>query len=280
MIAKRSIGACQLPALYRDENNLVLPPHPLLRPAIANYTFSCPLDMPAGQVVLPSASTTLVYAIGDCAVRGGLRGVNTRPVQIAGFSRRFAFLVLVEFHSAGLYQFAGGDQSELLNCSFAAADINGQIDRKILETLYQYDDIAAIRDQPDCIFLSRFSPGGLPPAVNRAMIRAGHGQIPCRQIAGEVHYSERQLSRLFRRCVGTGVKEFCRVTRMQYALDLLKKTPFEYRIWPIWPDTTIWPTWCAIWRRRVVLRRLNTATICRFFYNDPHKITGYNQGEK
>lgn len=224
MIAKESIKAYKQPSLIRDENTLIVAPHELLRPFIANYTFTNPQSMPEQQTVLPSVSSTLVYSVGSNCFVNGLRGVNTKPTQIADYARRFDFMFLIEFHSAGLYPFVKIDQNQLLNGAFSFEDLSKSINQQITHAYMGSDSIDKLKHSLDYIFLSNLDDTAINPALTFAMkaIMSKSGLVSSKELAGEVYYSEKQLNRLFHRHIGAGIKTFSRIVRMKRAVELLK----------------------------------------------------------
>ena len=226
MVTKESISAYQYPALIRSENSLVIAPHVLLRSFIANYTFTSPRTMPEQQVVLPSASTTLVCSIGSSGVINGLRGVNTKPTMIGNYARQFDFMFLIEFHSAGLYPFIRVDQNLLLNDSFSFEEINKSLNQQITEAYYLSSDIRTLKCKLDNIFLSKLNDTAINSTIVYAMkkVLESRGMIRTKELAKDVYYSEKQLNRLFQKYVGTGAKTFSRIVRMKHAADLLDST--------------------------------------------------------
>jgi len=208
----------------RGDNSLIVAPHQLLRQFIANYTFTDPRTMPEQQTVLPSASSTLVYSVGYNRLIDGLRGVNTKPAQIADYARRFDFLFLIEFHPAGLYPFIKIDQNLLLNNAFSFEELSRPMNQEINEAYMASNDIDTLKHRLDRIFLSKLDSAAINPAITFSMNRiiASHGLLRSGELAGEVFYSEKQLNRLFHKQIGTGIKTFSRIVRMKHAADLLK----------------------------------------------------------
>ena len=223
MIIKENILTYRHPTIMTSENSLVVAPHELLRPFIANYTFTNPRTMPEQQVVLPSVSSTLVYSIGNNNITNGLRGVNTKPEAIGGFARQFDFMFLVEFHSAGLYPFIKIDQNLLLNNSFSFEELSKSLNRQITEAYFSSSNISTLKHKLDRIFLSRLDDTVINPTFGYAMrkILESNGLTRIRDLADDVHYSEKRLNRLFQKYAGTGVKTFSRIVRMKRAVDLL-----------------------------------------------------------
>lgn len=225
MLTLECLQAYVGPALLRDASQVILAPHALLSPYISHYHISQPADMPPTQIIVPSVSNTLVYAIAGNAAYGGLRGVNTRPVDIAGYARRFDLLVLIEFHPAGLYPFLGFGQDALLDASFGFMEVDRTLDAQILHALESVGDVAALHAQLDAIWLARLDTATPHTAFLCAMARlaASGGQVGSRELAQSVFYSEKQLGRLFRQHLGTGIKTYGRILRMRRALFRIER---------------------------------------------------------
>ena len=224
MITSASLLTCQTDTIMKDKNNLVVAPHKLLYPFIANYTFTNPRNMPDGQAVLPTASTSLVCAIRNNGIVNSLRGVNIKPVTISGYARQFDFMFLIEFHSAGLYPFLKIDQNLLADDSFLLEELSKELNQEITEAYCRSNNIGNLKQYLDMILLSRLDNTAVNPTFNCAIqkVLKSRGTIPIRELAGDVYYSEKQLNRLFQKHVGTGIKTFTRIVRMKNAVDLFQ----------------------------------------------------------
>lgn len=225
MIGKESILTYPYPAAMRNESSVVVAPHELLRPFIANYTFTTPRTMPEQTTVLPSASSTLVCSAGSNCIINRLRGVNTKPTMIGSYARQFDFMFLVEFHSAGLYPFIKIDQSQLLDSSFSFDELSASLNKQITEAYYLSSDISMLTHRLDNIFLQMLDDTVINSTFGYAMkeIIECKGVTRIKELADDVYYSEKQLNRLFQKYVGTGIKTFSRIVRMKHAVDLLSK---------------------------------------------------------
>lgn len=207
-----------------DEENLPLLPHPALRPYIACYMLTLPRTISPAQAVLPTASNTLVYAAGGGCLYGGLRGVNTKPVNIGGYARQFDLLVLVEFHPAGLHPFVRIPQDQLRDTSFAFDTLDTELHTYIAAAIEQAETIQGLREALDQIWLSRLGSWKPPASFSLAMDHIGsvHGATTVKAVSQAAYYSEKQLGRMFLRELGTGVKQFARITRAHHALSLIR----------------------------------------------------------
>jgi len=252
----------------------------LLRPFIANYTFTCPRSMPEQQTVLPSVSSTLVYSIGSNDIINGLRGVNTKPTTIGDYARQFDFMFLIEFHSAGLYPFIKIDQSLLLDSSFPFEELNKSLNQQITEAYYLSSNISMLKHRLDNIFLSRLDDTAINSTFVYAMkkVLESRGIIRTKYLAEDVYYSEKQLNRLFQKYIGTGVKTFSRIVRMKHAADLLDSTISLSQLAEITGHYD--PAHFVHDFKNVYgLTPGEYVDKMSLFYNDPFKLNGYNRGK-
>ncbi len=209
--------------IMMDENNVVVAPHRLLRPFIANYTFTTPQTMTEQLAVLPTASCTLVCAIGNNDIINRLRGVNTKQVIIGSYARQFDFLFLVEFHPGGFYPFIRADQNLLTDNSFPFEELSKDLNRQITEAYFMSSNLGILKCNLDKIFLSRLDNDTTNSTFDYALkkIIKSKGITRIKELTEDVYYSDKQLNRLFQKHIGTGVKTFSRIVRMKYAVDLL-----------------------------------------------------------
>lgn len=227
MISKEAIFSYRGPALRRGRDYAYIAPHALLRPFIANYTLTCPSSpfavMPDDYTILPTASATLCYRIDANGIEGGLRGVNTQATIVGAHANRSEYLLLIEFHPAGLYPLTGIPQSDMLDDSFDFSMVNKDLHRQICELILTNEEIETLIEGLDRLFLTSLSDGRMRPEIGGALARVvqSGGGISSRTLAAETFVSERQLERLFKRHIGTGIKTFSRIVRLNRALHLI-----------------------------------------------------------
>jgi AraC-like DNA-binding protein len=179
-----------------------------------------------GYTVLPTASSTLVYSISKNTVTGELRGINTRAAVVGSHANQYDTLLLIEFHPAGLYPLIKIPQSELLNGSFPFAQFDARLNKEILDSLHATNHIASLKESLDRIFLKHLIGVALNPQLNSAMkiIYETNGSANLSALSKAVYIGERQLERIFKQYIGTGVKTFSRIVRVNHSLRLLKTT--------------------------------------------------------
>jgi len=180
--------------------------------------------MHSNQTILPTASTTLVYSAHPRSITSGLRGVNTKPVEIGSYAHNIPLMLLIEFHPAGLFLFTDIEQNLLADYSCAFDDLNPILNNQISRLFEQTADISSLVSKLNQVLLASLGDHAMPDAMSAAMklILSSGGILSSRQLAAEIFYSEKQLNRIFRRYIGTGIKSFSRIVRTKRALSFIE----------------------------------------------------------
>ena len=232
MLTTDDIKGYQGGSLERGPGFLYVQPHLCLRPFVSNYTvsFPTPVSMPDAYTVLPTVSSTVVLSVNSTGIVSSLRGVNTVACNVGGHANKMKLLVLIEFHPGCLFHFLQIEQHELLNHSFSLSDLNSGFAHALENALESAMSIQGLFDALDSILLCRLSGKTQDPltAAMMELILTRHGCMDMRCLSSKVHYSEKQMRRTFVKYVGTGPKEFARIARFNYAVQLLKTTPARH----------------------------------------------------
>lgn len=231
MVNLKSIQQYRGASLLRGATYLYVRPHPALTPYLSAYTvtFPTPSNMTDAYTIMPTASTTLVYSFADGTIRGNLRGVNTAPANVGKAANCMDMLILIEFRPGGLFPFLGIRQQELLNEAFSFYDLDKNLHLEIETALLSSQDITGLVQRLDEVFLNRLPFVHHHPQLAAAMnaVVTAKGFLRTKTITDEVHYSEKQLNRLFKEYVGIGTKHFARIVRLNHALALLEQQPWS-----------------------------------------------------
>lgn len=227
MLSHSHIQAYRGPALERGGSYVYLAPHPLLQPYIPCYTLTCPVDsgMTEDYTILPTASTTLVFSIGENHIDANLRGANTVASVVGGHARSYRMLLLIEFLPGALSPFFKEPLDAFANRSEALDSMDRSLRLEIEKAILSADSVAGFHEQLDDILLLSLHWPERNPQFLEAMeqILLNQGRISGSQLSREIHYSERHLRRLFHTYLGTGVKTFSRIVRVNHAAALLCK---------------------------------------------------------
>ncbi len=225
MVTKLAIDQYKGTALLRGEGFVYIPPHPALRPYISNYTFTFPEEttMSDQYTIMPSASSTLVFSSTENRMQSDIRGVNTKACMVGQHANQCSFLLLIEFHPGGFYSFLQLHQLEFQDVAINFGDISADLDRKIKDALEHFHSIDLIVQFLNHTFLSYYQSIKDGDVLFGAMnlIIKNAGRISVKDLANDTHYSEKHLNRFFQQYVGTSIKTFSRIVRINHILRLM-----------------------------------------------------------
>lgn len=223
MITADNILKYNGPSMMRADKHLYVRPYQLLRPYISSYMLTISLGMAAEQTVLPTASNTLVFSIHSDRITGGLRGVNTKAVVIGNYASQVPLMLLIEFHPGGMYPFMPVRQNELTDQSYALDLIDLQLQRSVEAVLENTASAEEMIQQLDKLFIKQLQDSYVNPVFRAALdqIVSTGGRLTGKQLAGEIYYSQKQLNRWFQLYLGTNVKTFSRIVRVNHAMQLM-----------------------------------------------------------
>lgn len=203
-------------------------PHISLRPYISNYTITFPKhasDFTENYTVLPHASATLVISVEKNDITFNLSGPATIPDVVGSNGMTKDLLIIIEFQPAGLFALTGIPQVELTDKELSLNMVDLFLERTLREMVEKNDTIQALVADLDQT-LHRIFKYSHPPQIQMAVheIIKNTGILQVNQISKKLHYSDRQLGRLFNQHVGTSPKLFSRLVRVNFSLRLLRDT--------------------------------------------------------
>ena len=165
MLTRFHIESYRGPALERGDSSVYLAPHPLLRPYVPCYTLTCPVNsgMAEDYTILPTASTTLVFSIGENRIDANLRGVNTVASVVGGHALHYEMLLLIEFHPGALGPFIQHSPGAFTDISAALENLDRALRDKIEAAIVSADSVGGfIRRRGEVLLRSLQWPGRKP----------------------------------------------------------------------------------------------------------------------
>ena len=205
---------------------ICLLPHPQLREIISNYNITFPSKeiMPDGFTEMPCGCATLAIENDNKNISVRLDGPTTKPHIVGSQANRLAMLVTVEFKPAGLYALMGMHQSELADESISFEAVDPKLSKRVSEAVEKAGSVCELTTGLDMLLLEHMYAACHPQFLQALQnIMGSAGNIDVKKLSDEVHYSERQLNRIFKRHVGMGAKSFSRLIRIHNGFRLLKK---------------------------------------------------------
>jgi len=132
-------------------------------------------------------------------------------------------IVTIDFRPAGLYALTGINQSELTDQTFPFEEVNVSLSKLLSEAIEKTTSVFQLMTSLDTVLLESMY-ALYPPQLNHVLrsVMDSAGKITVRKLSDDIHYSERHLNRMFQQYVGTGVKSFARLIRMNVACHLLQ----------------------------------------------------------
>ncbi|MCL2841491.1 MAG: helix-turn-helix transcriptional regulator [Defluviitaleaceae bacterium] len=224
MISKKDVQAFgEKHRILRQDNAFIyILPHPKLRAHIAVYTISFPTSafISDKTTILPYGNAGLVVEYSRKNLTAHLYGAATKPCLIYTPSE---MIVTVDFKPAGLYLLLSVNQNELTDKILSFEEVSSALNKRIFEMIEKANCIAELVADLDTLFLENMH-GSYPTQLNMAInhVMDYSGMITVKKLANDIHYSERHLSRIFQQYVGTGVKTFARLVRMNAACLMLQ----------------------------------------------------------
>ncbi|GII57074.1 AraC family transcriptional regulator [Planotetraspora thailandica] len=154
-----------------------------------------------------------------------LGGLHTRPALITHDGRQSG--IQVNLSPLGARALLGLPAGELAGADFDAADVVGPFAAELRERVLEATGWAGRFTVLDRMLLARLGAASAPDEVERAWHRvlASAGAVPVADLAREVGWSERYLSRRFSVEIGLSPKTAARVTRFDRARRALLDAP-------------------------------------------------------
>lgn len=207
----------------------MFPSHIGLRKYIQYYNIVFPTsDMFTEQYTLmPNACGTLSLAFDGKTVTVELWGASLSPILLGSEPNSYHILLLIQLSSYGLYQITRQSQAEFANKRLSLADIDSELFNLLHEAFAMSESVIELVNTCEEILYKRMEKWIVSDSLLLAteVISNSHGQIGVKEIARQACYSERQLNRLFLTQIGMNVKNYARITRFNYVLKHIQKSP-------------------------------------------------------
>lgn len=212
--------------LLQANEFICLRPHPNLREYISNYNITFPTKnlMPDGFTVMPCGCSTITIENDNKNLSVYLEGPTTKPYIVGSQVNQLEMLVTIEFKPAGLYALTGISQNELADESIHFEAVNPKLSKLVSDAVKKAGSIYELVTSLDLLLLENMYAANHPQLILTLQNIVGYaGNIAVKRLSDDIHYSERQLNRIFKQHVGVSAKSFSRLIRINNAFRLLKK---------------------------------------------------------
>lgn len=218
--------------IQNDKQFNLLPSHTGLRQYVLYYNIVFPEEntfLPQ-YTLMPNACGTLSLAFDGTAVNAELWGASMTPVLLGMEPNSYRVLLLIQLSPYGLYQITRQSQSEFTDKRIVLADTDHELFRSLHQAFVTSKTVTELANTCDKILYKRMEKNVISDALQIAatVISDTHGQIPVRDAAQQSGYSERHLNRLFLTQIGMNIKNYARLSRFNYVLKQIQKTPASF----------------------------------------------------
>lgn len=177
--------------------------------------------------LMPNACGTLSLAFDGNAVIAELWGASLTPVLLGTEPNNYRVLMLIQLSPYGLYQITRQNQAEFADKRLCLAGIDNELFNSLHEAFISSKAVTDLANTCEKILYKRMEKQVVSDSLILAtkIISDSNGQIQVREVARQVCYSERQLNRLFLTQMGMHIKSYARLTRFNYVLKYIQKSP-------------------------------------------------------
>jgi AraC-like DNA-binding protein len=180
--------------------------------------------MPDEYTILPTESARFNFSLTDSNIDYGFIGVNTRASCVGRYANKMKMMLLIEFHTGGLYPFIPISQNELSDMSLDLCQIDKPLAYEIGTVLLKSKNIDSLIQAIDGILLNRLNDSQEVKTITSVKneILMKNGNIHIRELSSAFFYSEKHIRRMFNKYIGASPKMFSRIVRINNALRLLQ----------------------------------------------------------
>lgn len=215
--------------IENDKQFNMFPSHVGLRKYIQYYNIVFPLSdtFMAHYTLMPNACGTLSLAFDGNTVIAELWGTSLTPVLLGAEPNRYRVLLLIQLSPYGLYQITRQSQAEFADKRLSLAEIDNELFHSLHQAFIASKNITDLVNTCEKVLHRRMEKQVVSDSLLLAtkVISDNYGQIQVKEVAGQSHYSERQLNRLFLTQIGMTIKNYARLTRFNYVLKHIQTSP-------------------------------------------------------
>lgn len=216
--------------LIKNEKQFnILPSHIELKKYILYYNILFPENdtFALRYTIMPNACGTLSLAFDGVSINAELWGATTIPIPLGAEPNRYRVLLLIQLSPYGLYQITRQSQKEFADKRLLLADVDHELFKLLHKAFVISKNTIELVNACDKILYTRMEKRVVSDALLLAttVISDSYGQARVNEVAKQTCYSERHLNRLFLTQIGMSIKNYARLTRFNYVLKQIQKSP-------------------------------------------------------
>lgn len=218
--------------IKKEKQFNIFPSHVGLRKYIQYYNIVFPENgaFIEQYTLMPNACGTLSLAFNGNVVIAELWGASLTPVLLGMEPNNYHVLLLIQLSPYGLYQITRQNQAEFAGKRLALNNIDAELFHALQQSFVSSKTVTDLVNACDEILYRRMEKHIVSDSLLLATkaISDSYGQINVKEVAQQSGYSERHLNRLFLAQIGMTVKSYTRLTRFNYVLKHIQKSPYSF----------------------------------------------------
>lgn len=182
--------------------------------------------------IMPNACGTLSLAFNGDKLIAELWGASVAPVLLGLEPNTYSFLLLIQLSPVGLYQITGQYQGAFAGKRLMLSEIDHRLFQSLHHAFETSKTLEDLKNACDRILYKRMERQVVSETLILAStaIAESHGQMQVNEVAQKAGYSEKQLNRLFQMQIGMGIKNFARLSRLNYVLKHLETSSDSFAV--------------------------------------------------
>lgn len=208
-----------------SDNQIYIKPHDLLKPYIAHYTVSFPIEKATASTlnIIPDASGCFIFTFFEDKFESSVWGPMTKIAVVSGGVEDYCVRIFVEFLPGGLYYFTRENQMNLTDLKVPLWQVNSYIPLFVAEAFQEAEDLDAFLERLNFILLPYIEKEYSLILINAIeQLKLSKGMMSVKEISNLSNYSERHLNRIFNEHMGMNIKTFSKLIRINNSIENLK----------------------------------------------------------
>jgi len=209
--------------ILNSQNQIYIAPSQALRGYVAKYTISFGSNSIVSDMMtlIPDASGCLIFTFDGSSVTSLLWGVTTKTFTVENNMNYYPIQLYIELLPGGLFYLTGIKQTELTNLQMPLQQINSRLHSLVSDAFESEESLNCFIEKLNSILLTFIQKRTLPQVLFSALenVKRYNGCLSVRELAKMEFYSDRHLNRLFNDYLGTNIKTFSSIIRINQVLQ-------------------------------------------------------------
>ena len=212
--------------IKNGDNMAVFSPRKQLLQCVYFYKILTPQNIVFSNnyTLIPNSNTTIYINFDGNKIVANVWGTSKFLQNIGSEPSNYQCLLLIELLPFGLYQLTGFNQTEFIDQRIDLKDVSIKLNQYLCNAFESANTEYELAQQLDFIFLDLLGKYILSDELLYVATRISNnnGNIFMKDLTDYTNYSLRHLNRVFNKQIGTNIKTFSSLTRLNYTLKQLK----------------------------------------------------------